>query len=293
MIDVRESDQAIARISDAHRRFEKGGGVPNATHELLVELHDALADSGPLELGIPPRQWLRAQERMSRAVKSFGDDRIEVQISDAERGLRAARRVFRLAEWSARWRRWSGGTTRALRIQFAAVWILAGIAGAVLESVFQPGGFHLIFLAVGPIVLAFVWLALVRDTTARLSDAALGREAAEEVAGDQRALVALRLVSESPRTALELAIATDRQVIVARRVLHERWEVRWSEPYTQIERGSDETAKTRQLTLRTREGGRALKCRELRGETAQDYQGSLREVLLAILERRAAATPRI
>lgn len=288
MIDVREPDQALARISQPRRQFEKGGVVPNATRQLLVELDDALGDSGPLELGIPPRQWLTAQERLSRAVISLRDDRVEVQVGDAKRGLRDARHAFRLASWSARWRRRFGGTTRALRIQLATPWLLAAVAGAVLEAIFQPGGFHPIYLAVGPLVLTFIWVPLFRDATARLRDAALAREAAKELANGQRALVALRLARRGSGSGVELVIATDQQLIAARRASHERWGVTWSAPYPQIGALSEGKADSRRLTLRTRGGARVLECRRLEGETESDYQARLRKALLTVLERRTA-----
>lgn len=290
MIDVREPDDVLARIAEARRSFEKGGSVPSATRRLLVELDDALGGSGPLELGVTARQWLSAQTGLSHAVQSLRDDRAEVQVGDVELGLRTARYLFRLARWSARWRTWSGGTTRALRMQFAAAWLVAAIAGAVLESAFQPGGFHPIFLAVGPLLLTVAWLAVFQDTTARLRDAALAREAAREVAGDQRGLVGLRLVSHGRRTNVDLVIATDHQLIAARRTEHARWALTWSEPYTQITSASEETTVSPGLTMHAREGSRVLQCRALRGESDADYQGSLRKALLTILDRRRGAT---
>ena len=101
MIDVRKPDAVLARVSQAQKRFEAGGGVPNATRELLVGLDDALGDSGPLELGVPPGHWLRAHRCLRGVVTSLWDNRTEVPVADAERALRAARRVFRLAAWSA------------------------------------------------------------------------------------------------------------------------------------------------------------------------------------------------
>ena len=289
MIDVREPDDVLARIAEARRSFETGGSVPSATRRLLVELDDALGASGPLELGVTARRWLSAQAGLSRAVHSLRDDRAEVQVGDAELGLRAARHLLRLARWSARWRRWSGGTTRALRIQLAAVWVLAAIAGAVLESAFQPGGFHPIFLAVGPLLLTVAWLALFQDTTARLRDAALAREAAREIAGDQRALVGLRLVSHGRRTHVALVIATDHQLIAAQRTEHARWTLTWAEPYAQITSAAEERTDTPGVTMHAREGSRALQCRQLRRESDVDYQGGLRKALLTILDRRRGA----
>ena len=127
---MRNPTDVMVRIKRRSRRPRKGGGVPGATRELLVELSEAVGDSGPLEMGISPRRWLRAHEELNRAVQSLDDDRVEVQVADAERGLRAARRVFRLAAWSARWRKWFGGSRRALRIQVGALVLLIALVGA-------------------------------------------------------------------------------------------------------------------------------------------------------------------
>jgi len=72
MIDVRDHERSLATIRDAKRRFESGGGVLTATRRLVVELADALADSGPLELGIPAKQWLQAHCRLKRPSRRSG-----------------------------------------------------------------------------------------------------------------------------------------------------------------------------------------------------------------------------
>ena len=293
MIDVRRPEDVLDRIQHARRRFEKGGQVPNATRELIVELTDALADSGPLELGISAGRWLRTWKSLKGAAESARNGRAEVQVREAIRGLRAALRTVQLAAWSRRWRRRFGGSPRARRIQFFAVpALLAAAVGAVLESAFQPGVFRPIFLAVGPVVLLVLWLAVFDDTSARLGDAALAREAASQVAGGQRALLWLRLVSYAPGTD-EVVIATDQNVLSAGRGGKEPWRLMWSVPYEEITSASREKSDTPHLMLRTVDGERALECRQLSGQTARDYQGKLREALVAILERRAQPRHRV
>ena len=63
MIDVRDPEAVLAKLVNAQRRFEKGGGVPVAVHDLLVELEGALADSGPFELDVSPDRWLGVRLR--------------------------------------------------------------------------------------------------------------------------------------------------------------------------------------------------------------------------------------
>jgi hypothetical protein len=196
VIDVREREDVLARMKDARRRFEKGGSVPNSTRQPLVELADALADSGPLEMGITAGQWIRAHGRARHAVESLRDDRVEVPVREAKRGLRAARRAFRLAAWSARWRKRFGESRRALGIQLAALGLLALLVVALVETLFLRVGFRLIYLGVAPVLLLPIWAIFFQKTTARLLDAARAREVARLVADGQRALLAVRLASQ-------------------------------------------------------------------------------------------------
>ena len=284
VIDVRDPERVLAAIEDASRRFEKGGRVPNATRQLLVELADALADSGPLELGISARRWVRAVERARRAVESLRDDRVEVQVRDAKQGLGAARRALRLAAWSAGWRKQFGESRRALWIQFATLWLLAALVVVLVETVFLPGGFRLIYLAVAPVVLCPIWFLFFEDIRWPLIDAALAREAARVVADGQRALLVVRLAGD------KLLIATDQEVLGAGRLLQRRWALTSWAPYTQITSfASDEKAKPPSLRLGIRGRERVLVCRQIsRGETPHDYQRKRRNALLTILYRRTA-----
>jgi hypothetical protein len=86
VIDLREPDGALVTIGLARRRFEKGGSVPVAVRELLVELADALADGGPLDLGVSSGRWLRARETASRAVGQVGNDPSLRRLQQVHRG---------------------------------------------------------------------------------------------------------------------------------------------------------------------------------------------------------------
>ena len=52
MIDIRDSKQVLAALLEAKRSFENGAPVPYKVRELLNELAEALADSGPFELDV-------------------------------------------------------------------------------------------------------------------------------------------------------------------------------------------------------------------------------------------------
>jgi hypothetical protein len=53
---LRAPDRVLAELANTRRRFEKGAAAPVAVRDRLVELADALADSGPLELGVSPQR---------------------------------------------------------------------------------------------------------------------------------------------------------------------------------------------------------------------------------------------
>jgi hypothetical protein len=289
MIDVQKPEQTLITIEEARRHFEKGGAVPNTARALILELADAIADSGPLEMGISPRRWVRAQGSVMDAVKSLRDDRVGVQVGGAMRGFRAARRAFRLGAWSAHWRRRFGESARAMRIQLAVMLVVAvcvATAGEILlHGDFRPGYF------VAGLVFAMFFWGFIDERAVRLGDAALARAATRELAVGHRALSAARLMSE-PRKDVELAIATDHGVLAARRMSRRRWEELWFVPYAQITSfASDESARPRSVSLDAGERRLVLEYRWRQGESRGDYQGEHRTALLTILDRRTRPMP--
>jgi hypothetical protein len=73
MVDVLDAKAMLARLHDAQRRFEKGAPVPLAARELLDELVDALADSGPLELQVSPGAWLASIKSAQAGIRAADD----------------------------------------------------------------------------------------------------------------------------------------------------------------------------------------------------------------------------
>jgi len=144
---------------------------------------------------------------------------------------------------------------------------------------------------IGPLVALFIWLFVGLDeATARRGDAALARDAARELAGRNRVLLAGRLARDPRTNGVRIAIATDQDVRVVRRPRRQRWGQMWCVPYTDITSfSSDEKAEPCHVTLDV--GDRRLKVeyRWRLGEGRGDYQREQRKALLAILERRTGA----
>ena len=81
MIDIRDSKQVLAALLEAKRSFENGAPVPYEVRELLNELAEALADSGPFELDVLSSTWLDRIESAKRGA--------------AAESVRATRRAIR------------------------------------------------------------------------------------------------------------------------------------------------------------------------------------------------------
>ncbi len=70
MIDIRDANAMVTRLRGAQLRFERGAPVPRPARELLNELGEALADSGPLELDVTADKWLKAVRAAARGVET-------------------------------------------------------------------------------------------------------------------------------------------------------------------------------------------------------------------------------
>ena len=104
MIDVRDAKAMLARLRDVQRGFEKGGPVPHIARDLLSDLVDALADSGPLELSVSPSEWLSSMTSAERGLAAADDPSSTKAVRRAQRSIRALRRFFGDGSWT--WRDW-------------------------------------------------------------------------------------------------------------------------------------------------------------------------------------------
>jgi hypothetical protein len=94
MIDIRDRDGIVAGLRDAQRRSERGAPVPIAGRELLRELADALADTGPRELGVTSEKWLNAVRAAEVGVASADSARSSKMMRRTKRSIRELERFF-------------------------------------------------------------------------------------------------------------------------------------------------------------------------------------------------------
>ena len=227
MIDVGEPEAVLAKLVDAQRRFEKGGGVPVAVHDLLVELEGALADSGPFELDVSPDRWLGVQAQMRDLVQRLKHAPAQESAARARKALGQLRRLFKHGRRVRRWRA-PFKDSRWLPFALCASW------GAVFGGMFwlSTSGPHSNSVAVLLTVLVvFFFLSFLFSivVTPQEVGAAGDRKLAAMHAPEERCLFASRL----PRR--QLVIATDQRVFVVsapRRLSRSR--LLWSISYDRI-----------------------------------------------------------
>jgi hypothetical protein len=228
VIDVREPEAVLAKLADAQRRFEKGGGVPVAVHDLLVELDGALADSGPFELDVSPDRWLGVQAQMRDLVQRLK------YAPGGQEGAARARKVLgqlrRLFKRERRLRRWRAPfkDSRWLPVALCASWG-AVFGGTFWLSASGPHSNSVAVLLALPLVFFFLSLLVSIVRTPQAVGAAGDRRLSAMHAPEERSLFASRL----PRR--QLVIATDQRVFVVsapRRLSRSR--LLWSISYDRI-----------------------------------------------------------
>ncbi len=102
MLDIRDTDQVVAALRSARTGFEKGAPAPRAADDVLRYLTVALADSGPLELGMKSERWLDAVASAERRQMHLAQDsswaRLQVKRSnlELERLFRRASPLYRI-----------------------------------------------------------------------------------------------------------------------------------------------------------------------------------------------------
>jgi hypothetical protein len=227
VIDVREAEAVLAKLAEARRRFEKGGGVPTAVHDLLVELAAAIAESGPVELDVSPGRWLRIQTRMSGLLESLNNASAQESAARARKALRQLQRVFkrgrRLRTWRARF-----NDARCVPSALVACYLAIFAGTTWLIGSHRHSGVTAVLLSLLSLFLLFSFFVSI-VVTRRATIAAGGRELAAMHAPEERCLFASRL----PRR--QLVIATDQRVFAVSAPLRlRRSQPLWSLPYSRI-----------------------------------------------------------
>lgn len=253
MIDVREPEAVLAKLTDAQRRFETGGGVPVAVHDLLVELEGALADSGPFELDVSPDRWLGVQAQMRALLAGLKYAPAQESAARARKALGQLRRLFKHGRRLRRWRA-PFNDSRWLPVALCVSWG-AMFGGWFWLSASRPHSNSAAVLLTVIVVFFFLSFLFSVVATPQAVGAAGDRKLAAMHAPEERSLFASRLPSR------QLVIATDQRVFVVsapRRLSRSR--LLWSLSYDRIN----------DATPRNAANGRSVKLRawEHRGDAA-------------------------
>ncbi len=95
VIDLREPEDVAVALDRARGSLERGAEVPREVSTLLVEIADALADTGPLEIGVSARDWERAAAAADQTLDRVGDESSRRRRDSVPRELRKLSRRLR------------------------------------------------------------------------------------------------------------------------------------------------------------------------------------------------------
>jgi hypothetical protein len=289
MVDLGAPDRVLAELADERRQFEKGAAAPIGVRDRLVELADALTDSGPLELGVSPRRWVRAERRFSDLVGDAQQNPTgPLSATRAKEAIGVFRRLMRLSAWSSRWRARTRGSRWATSALFA--FCAVGLAGLtwLIESL-AHGQSSARWLLPGLLIVTIFFFASMSSIW-RATEAARARELAAKAAPTERHLAYCRMPGR------RFLIATDQRVLAINLPsVRNSSRALWSMPYSQI--SSFERGPKRNDRWVTLHAGGMVEQIEVRilGDDNQgyDYQKYHQEALLAILSRRTRSAPAI
>ena len=134
MLDLRDARGVVRRLDVALTRLAGDPGVPPDVAALVSEIETLLADSGPLELGVPAATFVKALETSKRVRAGLDTADGVTQHRRIVRAVRKLRGVFRMAARSARARERTPSARRA-----AAAFVVLVVGGALGPSAVLSG----------------------------------------------------------------------------------------------------------------------------------------------------------
>lgn len=92
-MDLAQPQEVLRELDHALASFEKGAPLPVRAQQALLEIDDALADCGPMELGVSSASYFRTVSAVQEAINSLrdGTERHEPATTLAKRALAMAR----------------------------------------------------------------------------------------------------------------------------------------------------------------------------------------------------------
>jgi hypothetical protein len=213
VIDLRDRSLLAPRLAEARGMLARHARIPAEVAVLVGALAGALAESGPLELGVSAWMYLRSLEACERAVASLDGPDTKAQRRDVKRALRHARWLLRWSAWSA-WRdmaRWRLVGVSLLVAGVAAV--VAGGYAVVLNGALDSGALDFGGWC-GLIAGMQTWTACAGTRDRR------ARELAAALLPGERALVSPMLSGWRQRR--RSCLATDKRLCLAERARRNR-----------------------------------------------------------------------
>jgi hypothetical protein len=262
VLDIRDAREVVRRLDQARGRLAAEAGVPAEVIALVSEIEIALADSGPLEIGVSAEAFVTALETSRRIRLRLDAADAVTQHRQMVRTVRKLRRRFKLADIAAH-------TTRR-RCAAAGFLLLAGLTG--VYALDQWVVFGLLILCEGLWIAS--WIASLPIGWVQARRAKVARVVMAPAPADTL-LLCVRPVQFSVRKR-RIWIVTDQRLLLAEGA---RWR-----PIRSVR-----SVEYPQITALSCEQSQANMCLELRVGSEQfdlTLERTLAKALLAILCRR-------
>jgi hypothetical protein len=268
----------VQALDEAQKEVLDGERTPRSACRLLSEFSTAVADTGPLELGVSAGTWLRARENTEHLAAFGKQGSVELSDREVRDGFDELRRLFRRAFWLERFdptRR--AASRRAVQALFWGVCALLVAVTLALRD--TPALDAMVFVDVA----FFLGFRFIRKEA---MDAVAERAVAAELAPAERALWGGRMKRSG------IVVTTDQRVLAAdwparSRSPKQRWSV-WLAEITSFSTKADSAAAD--VLLRCREGEQEVAFKRIWEGNTIDYQSAQGAALALILQRRTGLT---
>jgi hypothetical protein len=214
-LDLRDPRKVVRGLDEALQRLADDPGAAGEIVALVGEIESALADTGPVELGLCAVLFVGALETAARVRARLARVDAVTRHRQIARALRKLRQVFKQAVTTAQARDQALGTRRARRVGLVACW---GLGSALLV-----GGVLVVFNgtldgpAVGFAAFGAFWAMVTAwcETSTKTEMAARAVMAAAR--SGERLLLCQRSTEIDKLLRRQLWIATDQRLFLANR----------------------------------------------------------------------------
>ena len=214
-LNVRDARGAQRTIDETLRRLADDPGAAAGAAGLVAELGGALADTGPLEVGVPASRFVSAVEGAEKMrAKLEGVDAV-TRRRQVARALRGFRGLFREAAATARVRDRVPAKRRIRSIAMVAGWgvVAAVLAGAFVSALRGSSGEPAVVFAVWSAAVAMIIALSAMSPRTEM----IARDAMYAASPGERLLLAAVLIWPMSLLGYRVWIATDRRLFIVER----------------------------------------------------------------------------